>query len=183
MGRIIQVAIYIGQEGDSMLSLKGVVSILAGGLVTATICTAQFAISTHSGLIQLTMGSVFLEDQPVHKTATTMLEVKQGQVLRTGRDGNSEVLLTPGVFLRLGNDTSIRMDSNALSNTHVSLLTGSAMVECDELLEGNAVSFTIGTQPVELRKKGLYRLEASPAAIASVKGEAFVAGSINTTVK
>jgi hypothetical protein len=37
---------------------------------------------------------------------------------------------------------------------------------------------------VELRKKGLYRLEASPAAVGVLKGgQAFVAGNLNTTVK
>jgi len=110
--------------------------------------------------------------------------MKTGQTLRTGKDGNAEVLLTPGVFLRLGNDSAIRMDSNALSDTRVSLVSGSAMVECDELLADNSVSFTVGSQSVELRKKGLYRLEASPPAVGVLKGgQAFVAGNLNTTVK
>lgn len=166
-----------------MLSPQRATALLIGGLVTASLCLAQLAISTHSGLIQFTLGSVFLEDQPLHKTTTNMVEVKPGQVLRTGHDGAAEVLLTPGVFLRLGNDSSIRMDSNALSDTRVSLLSGAAMVECAELLEGNAVSFTVGNQPVRFKKKGLYRLEADPAAVAVVKGEALVDGSLNTVVK
>lgn len=156
---------------------------LAAGALCATLSMAQVAISTHSGLVQFTLGSVFLADQPLHKTATNLVQVKPGQVLRTGNDGKAEVLLTPGVFLRLDNDTSIRMDSNALSNTRVALLSGSAMVECDELLEGNAVAFTIGDHPIEFHKKGLYRLDAEPPGVASIKGEAFVAGNLNVAVK
>ena len=156
---------------------------LAAGVLCATLSVAQVAISTHSGLVQFTLGSVFLADAPLHKTATNLVQIKPGQVLRTGNDGKAEVLLTPGVFLRLDNDTSIRMDSNALSNTRVALLSGSAMVECDELLEGNAVAFTVGDHPVEFHKKGLYRLDAEPPGVAAIKGEAFVAGSLNVAVK
>jgi hypothetical protein len=155
-----------------------------GSLAGATMCLAQLAISTHSGLVQFTMGSVFLEEKPLQKTTTNVVEMKTGQTLRTGNDGHAELLLTPGVFLRLGNDSVIRMDSNALSDTRVSLVSGSAMVECDELLADNSVSFTVGNQTVELRKKGLYRLEASPPAVGVLKGgQAFVAGNLNTTVK
>jgi hypothetical protein len=157
-------------------------ALLAGTLGAAGFCLAQSAISARSGLIQLTVGSVYVQDKPVHKTVTNMLQVKPSEVLRTGPDGYAEVLLTPGVFLRLGNGTSFRMDSDALTHTHLTLLTGSAMVECDDLLPDNNVAFDVGGKPVELRKKGLYRLEASPAAVATIQGELFVAGNIDTTV-
>jgi hypothetical protein len=166
-----------------MLSPIRVTTLIAGGLATAGLCFGQMAISTHSGLVQLTVGSVFLNDKPLHKTTTNMVEVKPGQVLRTGKDGNAEILLTPGVFMRLGNDTSVRMDANALSNTKVTVLSGSSMVECDELLSDNAISFTVGNHIVQLRKKGLFRLEADPPAVAAIKGEAFVADNINEPVK
>jgi len=157
--------------------------LLAGGLGVAACLPAQVAISTHSGLIQFTVGSVYIGDKPIHKTTTNLPDIKNGQVLRTGSDGDAEVLLTPGVFLRLGNDASVRMDSNALSNTQLTLLSGVAMVECDELLEDNAVSFTVSGQVVEFRKKGLFRLEANPPSVAAIKGDAYVTGRLNTTVK
>jgi len=143
----------------------------------------QLTISTHSGLIQFTSGSVLLDDKEVHKTTTNSLEMKDGSVLRTENDGNAEVLLTPGVFLRIAPLSSVRMDSNSLSDTRVALLSGSAMVECDELLQGNSVAFTIADKRIEFRKNGLFRLEANPPAIAAIKGEAYVAGNINMTVK
>ena len=159
------------------------VASFAAGVLFTSLAAAQVAISTHSGLVQFTLGSVFLADKPLKKTATNLVEIKNGEVLRTGADGNAEVLLTPGVFLRLGNNASIRMDSNLLANTRVTLLSGSAMLECDELLEGNAVAFTVGSYPVEFHKKGLYRLDAEPPGVASIKGEAFIAGNLNAIVK
>lgn len=165
-----------------MMSPIRAIALIAGGLATAAFSLGQMAISTHSGLVQLTVGSVFLDDKPLHKTVTNMVEVKPGQILRTGKDGNAEVLLTPGVFLRLGNDSSVRMETNSLSNTKVAVLAGSSIVECDELLSDNAVSFTVGNHLVQLRKKGLFRLEADPPAVAAIKGEAVVADSVNSQV-
>jgi len=158
-------------------------TVLLGGLAAACTSFGQLTISTHSGLIQFTSGPVFLDDNEIHKTTTNSLEVKRESLLRTGSGGNAEVLLTPGVFLRLGPDSSIRMDANSLSDTRVALLSGSAMVECDELLQGNSVAFTIADKKIEFRKNGLFRLEANPPAIATIKGEAFVAGNINMAVK
>ena len=158
-------------------------TVLLGGLAAASMSFGQLTISTHSGLIQFTSGSVLLDDKEVHKTTTNSLEMKNGSVLRTEKDGNAEVLLTPGVFLRIAPDSSVRMDANSLSDTRVALLSGSAMVECDELLKGNSVAFTIADKRIEFRKNGLFRLEANPPAIAAVKGEAYVAGDVNMTVK
>ena len=167
-----------------MTSVNRVITLMMGGLATAALSLGQMAISTHSGLVQLTVGSVFLNDKPLHKTVTNMVSMKPGEILRTGKDGNAEVLLTPGVFLRLGNDSSARLDTNSLSDTKVAILSGSSMVECDELLSDNAVSFTIGDHVVQLHKRGLFRLEADPPAVATIKGEALVTGgNLNEKVK
>jgi hypothetical protein len=167
-----------------MTSVNRVITLMMGGLATAALSLGQMAISTHSGLVQLTVGSVFLNDKPLHKTVTSMVSMKPGEVLHTGKDGNAEILLTPGVFLRLGNDSSVRLDTNSLSDTKVAILSGSSIVECDELLSDNAVSFTVGDHVVQLRKRGLFRLEADPPAVAAIKGEALVTGGdLNEKVK
>ena len=41
----------------------------------------------------------------------------------------------------------------------------------------------MGQQVVEFRKKGLFRLEANPPSVATIKGEAYVGGNLNTTVR
>ena len=158
-------------------------ALLAGSCCTASLLFGQLAISTHSGLIQFTSGSVYLQDKLIRKTATNLPDVKKGEELRTAEDSNAEILLTPGVFLRLGSQSSVRMDANALSNTRLTLLTGTAMIEADELLDGNAVTITVGNKPIEFLKPGLFRLSAEPASVAAIKGEALVAGSDNITVK
>ncbi|MGC2662011.1 MAG: hypothetical protein WA324_28960 [Bryobacteraceae bacterium] len=157
--------------------------VAAAGFSIAATCSAQYAISTHSGLVQLTMGTVYLRDAPVHKTITNLLGLGNGDVIRTGEDGLAEVLLTPGVFLRVGHNSSLRMDSNSLTDTKMTMLSGSAMVEADDLLPDNKLSFQVGKEPVDIVKKGLYRLDGNPASVATIQGELFVGGDINEVVK
>ena len=79
---------------------------------------AQSVISAHSGVIHYFEGSVYLGDQPLESHLGKFSSVPQGGELRTEK-GRAEVLLTPGVFLRMGESTKIRMVSNQLSDTRV----------------------------------------------------------------
>ena len=83
---------------------------------------AQSVISTHSGLIHFFEGAVYLGDQPLESHLGRFPSVPQGGELRTA-EGRAEVLLTPGVFLRMGERSAIRMVSNDLADTQVELET------------------------------------------------------------
>jgi hypothetical protein len=161
----------------SRLPLLGVVALLASPALFA-----QYTISLHSGSIQYSSGTVLIDDQPFQKTTTNAPVVKKGERLTTGADGIAEVLLTPGVFVRMVGNSSLRMDEVLLSDTRVAVLRGSLMVECAEMIKGNSVVFTLAGQTVEIRKPGLFRLEANPALVSVVHGEVFVTGGLNATV-
>ena len=88
-------------------------------LVPAT--WAQAVISAHSGLVNFVEGDVKIADQTVKLNGAIFPDVKVGQTLSTQK-GRAEVLLTPGVFLRLDNNTSFRMVSNKLTDTQVEIL-------------------------------------------------------------
>ena len=151
---------------------------------SAQVLFAQYTISLHSGLIQYTSGAVTVADAPVQKTTTNVLSLKQGQILATGADGVAEVLMTPGVFVRMVGDSSLRMDSISLADTRVTILTGSVMVECAELSKDNSVTFFVSSVPgspsIEVRKKSLFRIDAQPAQVAVLDGEVFAAGTTLT---
>ena len=109
---------------------------LAVALTTSSMW-AQSVISAHSGVIHLTEGTVELDGQAVQSPAKLgeFVDVKTGQTLAT-KDGDAEVLLTPGVFLRLAENSSFKMVSNKLDDTRIEVLGGSAMVQVGELLGG-----------------------------------------------
>ncbi len=141
---------------------------------------AQYTISVHSGQIQYTSGAVTVGGLPIQKTTTNILSLKNGEVLATGADGAAEVLMTPGVFVRMVSDSSLRMDSISLADTRVTILTGAVMVECAELIKGDNVTFFVGPVPgapsVELRKQSLFRIDAQPPKVSVLRGEVFAGG-------
>src|ERR1035438_9316723 len=91
--------------------------------------------------------------------ANLVPSIKENQVFRP-TEGMAEVLLTPGVFLRLGENSSIRMVSTKLDDTRVEVLKGSAMVECEDLAKDNAVMLLYKGNEMLLVKHGLFRVDA-----------------------
>src|ERR1700733_10291525 len=65
------------------------------------------------------------------------VELASGQVLTTQQDGKVEVLLTPGILLRVGNNSTLKMVSPSLSNTEVELDNGRAMIDAAQVLPDN----------------------------------------------
>jgi hypothetical protein len=146
-------------------------------------CWAQAVISARSGLVNFVAGDVQLEGQPVKLDGAIFPNVKVGQILST-RLGHAEVLLTPGVFLRLDKNTSFRMVSDKLTDTQVEILRGSAMVEADEMLKDNRIAVKLGDSDTLLVKTGLYHFNAEAGQIRTFTGKAQVSdGSHSTELK
>jgi hypothetical protein len=144
---------------------------------------AQSVISAHSGVVHYVEGDVSIDGTPIHPKFAEFPEVKTGQLVATA-EGRAEILLTPGVFLRMAENSSVRMQSNALADTRLQVVSGSALVEVGELLEHNAISFEASGVRMELAKKGLYRIDASPAGLRVFEGQARVtAGSETLTAR
>jgi hypothetical protein len=135
---------------------------------------AQSVISAHSGTIHYVEGKVLLNDQEVSPRFGEFPAMDNGAVLKTTAEGRVEVLLVPGAILRLGESSSIRMVSNSLTDTRVELQSGKAVVECDEIIKGDAVTLMVGGKPVSLLQNGIYEAKAQPAAVQVYKGEATV---------
>jgi hypothetical protein len=154
-------------EGRITMARIPLVLALAG-----SVCAwGQSAISAHSGMIHYVEGKVLLEGQPVDPKFGEFPEVKNDQVLQT-EEGRAEVLLTPGVFLRVSENSSFRMLSNRLSDTALEMLSGSTMFEVDELLKDNAITVRYKDATVSLTKRGLYRFDAEAGRLRVYDGDA-----------
>lgn len=148
----------------------------ASGVLFACFCAfPQSVISVHSGVVHFVEGSVFIDDQPVDQKLGTFANVKQASTLRTEK-GRAEILLSPGVFLRVDQNSSVRMISTAITDTQVEFLKGSVIVDT---LEGSAdapVTVTYKDCKVRFPKQGIYRFDSEPAALLQVyNGQAEIA--------
>ena len=149
---------------------------LTVGVLAAGSAYAQYVISAHSGVIQVVEGKAYLNDKAVETKFGQFPDIRQGQEFRT-EEGRAEILLTPGVFLRLGDNSSIKMVSNALTDTRVEVLGGSVIVEADEIPKDNSIELLYKNSTMMLVKHGLYRVNTEPAARLQVyDGEAIVKG-------
>jgi hypothetical protein len=149
------------------------VSALLAGAFTAAVGYAQQAISAQSGMVHYIEGSVYANGKAVEPKFGQFPALRAGEELRT-EDGKAELLLTPGAFLRVAEHSSVRILSNRLTDTQVEVLSGSVMVECDELLKDNALTLVFRGDTIRLEKHGLYRLEAEPAQFQVYDGVAVI---------
>ena len=144
----------------------------AVGLVFAfsALSYAQSVISAHSGVVQYVEGDASIDRQPIQSKFAQFPEVKPDQVIATG-EGRVELLLTPGVFLRLAENSSARMVSNSLADTRLAVLSGSALIEVGELLQGNTIAFEAAGTQIALPRPGLYRIDSEPARVRVYEGQ------------
>jgi hypothetical protein len=143
------------------------------GVLAAGSACAQYVISSHSGVIQYVEGRAFLGDKPIEPKFGQFPDIKENQEFRT-EDGRAEILLTPGVFLRLGENSAVRMLSTRLTDTRVEVLSGSAVIESNEIPKDNAIELVFKKDSIRLLKQGLYRLDTEPAHFRVFEGEALV---------
>jgi len=156
--------------------MRASVAGLAFGVLFAGSAFGQYVISAHSGTIQYVEGTAYLNNEKVEPRSGQFPEIRETQVFRT-EEGRAEVLLTPGVFLRLDETSSIQMVSSKLTDTQVEVLTGSAMVECDDLAKDNAITLRYKGNNILLMKHGLYRVDAEQGLLKVYDGEAVVKGA------
>src|SRR6516164_5495593 len=114
--------------------------VMAFGLILSAWAPAlaQSVISTHSGVVYFFDGAVYVGDQRLEQRFGRFPDIGEGRELRT-EQGRAEVLLTPGVILRIGDNSVIRMVSSKFSDTRVELLVGSAILEANEPAPDTAV--------------------------------------------
>ena len=176
---------YDSNKEDSMRTARLLQVAFVGLLVAAFtgLGYAQQAISAHSGMVHYVEGSVYVSERLLEPKFGQFPALRNDEVLRT-ENGKAEVLLTPGVFLRVADHSSVRMLSNQLSDTRIEILTGSVMVECDELLPDNNLSLVYHGDNIRLEKHGLYRLDTEPAQFRVYDGRAVVqTGLVQLTLK
>jgi len=155
-------------------------SVCAFWLLTLPV-QAQSVVSTHSGIVYFFEGSVCLGDQVLQPHPGKFSSVPPGAELRTA-EGRAEVLLTPGVFVRIGARSAIRMVANELSDTRVELLAGSALVDSAEPSSGTSVTLIYKNWSVRFLEQGVYRIDTDPPRLSILQGKAPVSAGTDKDV-
>jgi len=125
------------------------------------------------GTLNYVEGQVAMEGQTLDSKSIGSAELQSGRVLTTGT-GKAELLLTPGVFLRLGDNTSVKMLSPGLTTTQIALTQGEAMVEVNQIYPQNDIRIEQNGGTTQILKVGLYDFDTSHNFVRVFDGKAQV---------
>jgi hypothetical protein len=122
------------------------------------------------GTVNYIEGSVSLDGAALNASQAGQAALQQNQTLSTG-DGKAEVLMSPGIFVRVGGNSEVRMVSPRLVDPRVEVVRGSAMVEVDNKLKEANVSVQVRDASASILKEGLYRFDADQGRISVFDGK------------
>jgi len=125
------------------------------------------------GTLNYVEGQAAIGDRTLTSKSVGTEDLQAGQTLVT-QTGKAEVLLTPGVFFRLGDNSAATLVSPSLTDTEVALNQGQAMVEVAEIYKDNLLRVQQNGVTTQLLKDGLYAFDADNGEVQVFKGEALV---------
>ncbi|MBX3283284.1 MAG: FecR domain-containing protein [Acidobacteria bacterium] len=147
--------------------------------------TNKFVISAHAGGISYTEGTVAVA-RKVGKSGVLLRgdEVFVGDRVSTGNDGRAEVLLNPGSYLRLGENSAFEFVTTDLEDLRLRLDRGSAILEVYASRDFRVDVLTPHGK-VRLAETGVYRVDVdkNSTAVAVWEGKALMGRGGETVVK
>jgi hypothetical protein len=159
-------------QGLAALFLAALLSVPASA--TATVATTSAGSnSAVPGTVNYVEGQATIADHALDQMSVGKTNLEAGQTLDTQK-GKVELLLTPGVFLRIGDNSSVTMLSTGLADTEVRLTQGHAIVEVDDIYKQNDLRVIEGDTVVRMMKPGLYDFNLRQNEVRVFDGEAQV---------
>lgn len=136
----------------------------------------RFGISAKAGGINALVGRVMVTRQGQSaQLLTSNDDLVTGDVVTTGSTSHVEVLLNPGSYLRVGENSEFEFEDSSLDNLRIKLVSGSAIVEATGF-DGMKVQIHVATSQANFTiiRSGVYRINAGPnfAELAVRKGRA-----------
>jgi hypothetical protein len=167
-----------------MYTERGCYSVAILIVASAATCAAQTVTPARSGTLHYFEGKVSIDGTSLTAKASKFPEIKEQGVLRTGK-GRAEILLTPGVFLRVGEDSAIRMVDTRLTSTRVDIRSGRAVIESDDpqmSVKAFPVTLLFRDYEIHMVKYGLIEITSDPAQLKVFRGEAIASNGSKRAV-
>jgi hypothetical protein len=162
----------MGDSKMTYLKLMAPAATLVLAAVTS-LTPAWGAMPAHPGMLNYVEGTAAIDNHRVTSKDIGSADLEPNQVLSTAA-GRAEILMTPGVFLRLAENSAVRMISPALTDTEVEVTRGRAMLDVGELHNGNHIAVLAGRAQTLPLKNGLYNIDAANGIVQVFDGKARV---------
>ncbi len=143
-----------------------VVGLIASSPLTTNAQTRErFVISARAGGVNAVTGRASLRAQGASEwqQLTIKEDIQTGDVVKTGIDGRVEMLLNPGSYLRVGENSEFELANNSLDNLELRLIRGTAIVEATGADDTPLlINITTPHTKIAIVRRGLYRLNVVP---------------------
>ncbi len=125
----------------------------------------KFVISAKAGGVNAVTGRATMRahGESEWQQLTIKEDLDAGDIVKTGSDGRVEMLLNPGSYLRIGENSEVELSDNSLQNLEVRVMRGTAIVEATGF-DGAELLINITTPHTRMAivRKGLYRVSVVP---------------------
>ncbi len=155
----------MSKASTSLHFLVAMLLVCAGFVITEAQSRDRFVISAKAGGINAVSGRTGV--QPQGSTEWEQLTIKDnleaGDLVKTGIDGRVEMLLNPGAYLRVGENSEFELTNNSLENLEVRLIRGTAIVEATGTEDTELmINITTPHTKMAIVRRGLYRVNVVP---------------------
>ncbi|MGE0132250.1 MAG: FecR domain-containing protein [Blastocatellales bacterium] len=145
------------------ISLVTLASVLLALGLSAT-ANAQYLISARAGFVNRVEGKVHIlradSEDGEKGRASLGTQMRDGDRISTTADSFAEVLLNPGSYLRLNENTEIRAVSTDLTSVRFELIKGSVIAEVGEASKKAPIEIVTPQGALTIAKAGLHRIDA-----------------------
>lgn len=156
-------------------SVSGFLALLAClaaiGVTAGAQTRDKFLISAKAGGVNLVTGNVTVlrKGTSGQLALTDKDSLESGDVVTTGMDGRVEVLLNPGSYLRVAENSEFQLTDTSLENLRVKLLRGSAIIEAVGG-DGTDVRLNVETRQMNavIIRHGIYRFNVLPTSVTEI---------------
>ena len=116
----------------------------------------QYLISTKAGLVNFVQGNVNVAVGDVAPAGTP---------IKTGGGALAEILLNPGSFMRMAENSEVVIDKAELSEIALTVMNGAVVIEASEIYPEYPVKVTTGNLSVLIVQSGVYKFDNGKATV------------------
>lgn len=122
------------------------------------------------GMVNYVEGQASIDGMPLTARQDGNTQVQPGQTLATAA-GKVEMLLGPGVFVRVGDNSAVRLVSSGIENPTIEVTRGEAFVEADSKVNDGQLTVQEHGATASILKPGLYQFNSDQNRIAVLDGK------------
>ena len=122
-------------------------------------------IGAQAGLVNYVAGNpvYYAADQPVGRSLSPRMMLHPMSLIETGQNDRVEILLNPGSFLRIAENSVLRLTETKFENMQFALEKGTLILESAAFEKKlHAMRIVTPAGDVTIEKAGLYRFESDP---------------------